>query len=360
MATPERSVDVRPRTVFKVLGIVLLVAFVLWVVYLSRGVLAWILIAAFLAMALNPAVELIERRGVARGRAALLTFVAALVVIGGLAYLLIPPLARQVQDFIDAVPSLVDDLTKGEGPLGFLERDYQIVERVRQAIEEQGAGGILGFTSAGLSLARSVLTAVVGAVTIAFLTLFMLLDGRRLVGTFLGWLPPASRPAWERTFRGISQTVGGYVTGNVVISIIAGAVATAVLFATGMPYAISLGVVVAVLDLIPLAGATIAAVIVVLVALATEGWVIAVLLTAFFLVYQQVENHILQPLIYGRTVRLSPVIVLSSVVVGAELAGILGALGAIPTAGTIQVILDELLARRKADEPPPAAAGPPT
>ena len=356
MATPERTVDVRPRTVFKVVGIGLLVALVLWVVYLSRGVLAWVLIAAFLAMALNPLVALIERRGVSRGRAALLTFVGALVVIGGLSYLLVPPLARQIKEFVDAVPNLVDDLTKGRGPLGFLERDYQIVERIRKAVEEQGAGGVLGFTSAGLSVARSVLTAIVGAVTIGFLTLFMLLDGRRLLGTFLGYLPARVRPRWERTFSGIARTVGGYVTGNVLISIIAGAVATAALFATGMPFAISLGVVVAILDLVPLAGATIAAVIVVLVALAAKGWVIALILAVFFLVYQQVENHVLQPVVYGRTVQLSPLVVLISILIGAELAGVLGALGAIPIAGTIVVILDELLARRGAEKPPPAGA----
>jgi predicted PurR-regulated permease PerM len=357
VASEDRVVSVRPRTIFTVLGIVLLVALVLWVIWLSRGVVGWILIAVFLAMALNPAAEFLERRGVRRGRAAVLIFLLALAVIGVIAYLLTPPLVRQIRDFVEAVPGLVEDLTEGEGPLGFLEREYQIVERIREVIEDQGIGGILGFTGAGLSIARGVLTAVVGVVTIAFLTLFLLLDGRRLARVFLDYIPERVRPRWERVFLGVYRTVGGYVTGNILISVIAGLVSTAVLFATGMPYAVSLGVLVALFDLVPLAGATIAAIIVILVALATEGLVIAIILAVFFLVYQQVENHVLQPLIYGRTVQISPVIVLVSILIGADLAGVLGALAAIPIAGSIQVIIDETLAARRermvADVNPP-------
>jgi len=357
VASEERVVSVRPRTVLTVLGIALLVALVLWVIWLSRGVVGWMLIAVFLAMALNPAAEFLERRGIRRNRAAVLVFLLALALIGVVGSLLTPPLVRQIRDFVEAVPGLVEDLIQGEGPLGFLEREYHIVERIREAIEQQGVGGVLGFTGAGLSIARGVLTAVVGVVTIAFLTLFLLLDGRRLAGVLLGYVPEGVRPRWERVFQGIYRTVGGYVTGNILISVIAGLVSTAVLFATGMPYAVSLGVLVALFDLVPLAGATIAAIIVILVALATEGLVIAIVLAAFFLVYQQVENHVLQPLIYGRTVQISPVIVLISILIGADLAGILGALVAIPIAGSIQVVLDEALAARRervvADVNPP-------
>jgi predicted PurR-regulated permease PerM len=252
------------------------------------------------------------------------------------------------------VPDLIDDLTAGQGPLGFLQTDYQIVDRVRKAIEEQGVGGVLGFTQPALAVARGVLTAVVGVVTTAFLTLFLLLDGHRLYRRFLELLPPLSRPRWERTGQGIYKTIGCYVTGNILISMIAGVLATPVIFGLGVPFAISLGVVVAIFDLVPLAGATIAAVIVVLVALATEGWVDALILAVFFLVYQQFENHVLQPLIYGRTVRISPVIVLIAILIGADLAGILGALGAIPIAGAIQVIVGEVLeARRERGSPTP-------
>jgi predicted PurR-regulated permease PerM len=120
-----------------------------------------------------------------------------------------------------------------------------------------------------------------------------------------------------------------------------------ILLATGVPYSVPLALVAGVFDLVPLAGATIAAVILVTVATITKGWVIGLIVGVFFLVYQQFENHVLQPLIYGRTVQLSPLVVLAAVLIGAELAGIVGALGAIPIAGAIQVILREYLAARR-------------
>jgi predicted PurR-regulated permease PerM len=136
----------------------------------------------------------------------------------------------------------------------------------------------------------------------------------------------------------IYRTVGGYVTGNLLISVIAGTSATIVLLLLGVPFAVALGVLVAILDLIPLAGATLAAIIVTLVALLHSlpaGIVVAI----FFIVYQQLENHLLQPVVYGRTVQLSPLIVLISILIGAEVAGVLGALGAIPIAGAFQIVI---------------------
>jgi predicted PurR-regulated permease PerM len=253
----------------------------------------------------------------------------------------------QIRDFIEAIPDLIEDVTAGRGPLGFLQDDYQIVDRAREAIEDRGVGGVLGVTEPAIAIAQGVVTAVVGIVTIAFLTFFMLLEGRRSVDRFLGAVPEGARPRWERVGAEIYRTVGGYVTGNLFISLIAGAAATIVLFAVGSDYALALGVVVAILDLIPLAGATIAAVIVSLVAFIELSWVRGVIVVVFFLVYQQLENHVLQPVIYGRTVQLSPLAVLIAVLIGAELAGVLGALAAIPIAGVAQAIVRELLRYRR-------------
>ena len=144
------------------------------------------------------------------------------------------------------------------------------------------------------------------------------------------------------------------MTGNVVISVIAGVAAAIVLFALGSKYSVALAVVVAILDLVPLAGATMAAVIVSTVVFVELGWVKGVIIIGFFLLYQQLENHVLQPVIYGRTVRLSPLVVLISVLIGAELAGILGALAAIPVAGIVQAVGREFLRYRSE-----SAAAPP-
>jgi predicted PurR-regulated permease PerM len=343
----ERLVSFRPRTILLVLGIVLAVSALLAFVYLAWHVITWVLIALFLALALNPAVEFFERRGLRRSLASAVVFFLALLSFVGLGFLVIPPLVDQVRQFIDAVPSFVDDLTAGRGPLGFLQDDYQIVDKVQNAIEKRGPGELLGVTATGLAVAQGVISAVVGAIAIAFLTFFMLLEGPRTVGRFLDFLPEGVRPRWERAAGDIYRTVGGYVTGNLFISLIAGVASAVVLFGLGSDYAVALAVVVAILDLVPLAGATLAAIIVSTVTFIELGWVKGAIVVVFFLVYQQLENHILQPVIYGRTVKLSPLAVLVAVLIGAELAGILGALAAIPVAGIVQAVFRELLLYRR-------------
>jgi predicted PurR-regulated permease PerM len=352
----ERLVRFRPRAILLVLGVILAAAIVLEVLWVTRSVLIWILIAVFLAMALNPAVEWLTAHRLRRGVAVAIVFCGAIVIIAGIAATFVPTLVREVNSLADAIPGYIDNLTRGRGKLGFLERDYQIVEKVREAIKKSGAGGLLGLSNTALTLTRSVVNAVFAVVTIAFLTLFMLIEGPAWVERCYGLLPDTSQPRWRKVGGDIYRTVGGYVTGNLTISLIAGVASTIALLVLGVPYAVALGLIVGLLDLIPLAGATIAAVIV-----ATVGFLhstsAGIVLIVFFVVYQQLENQVLQPLVYGRTVQLSPLIVLISVLMGAELAGVIGALGAIPIAGAIQVVVVDWLAqrRRKILEPP----GPP-
>ena len=336
-------VTVRPATVLSVLGLTILVGVVLVLGYLAWHVLTWVLIAIVLAAALNPAVEAFERRGLRRGYAATIVFVLALLVMSGVGFLVIPPLVAQVSDFIDALPDFIDDLTAGRGPLGWLQDDYQLVDRIREAIEAQGTGGVLGLSLPLLDVVRSVVTAVVGVITIIFLTYFMLLEGPRTIRRFLDLLSPPTRTRYERVGYEIYRTISGYVTGNLLISFIAGATSTAVLFGVGSEFAIALGLLVAILDLIPLAGATLAAIVVTTVVLIETDFLRAAIVAGFFIGYQQFENHLLQPLVYGRTVQLSPLAVLLAVLIGAELAGVLGALMAIPVAGTLLAIGREVL-----------------
>ena len=337
----DRIVHLRPRTVLATLLVLLAVGACLYVLWVSRQVLSWVLVALFLALALNPAVERLQRHGVRRrGAAVAIAYLGALAAVAAITAAFVPTLVDQVGNFSDAVPGYVHDLTHGRGRLGFLETRYHIVEKVRETLH--GGGGaqrLLGATGTAISLTRSVLTAVVAAVTIAFMTLFMLLEGPVWIERLYGLLPDEKRPRWRAVGRDVYRTIGGYVTGNLLISLIAGIASGVLLFAVGVPYAVALGLIVAVLDLIPLAGATLAALVVTLVAFAANGLTAGIVVLAFFVVYQQLENHVLQPLVYGRTVQLSPLAVLVSVLVGAQVAGILGALGAIPVAGTIQVLL---------------------
>ncbi len=322
---------------------------VLRVLWTTRDVLIWVAIAMFLAMALNPAVDALQSRGLRRGAAVALVIVGTLCAIIAIGALFVPTMVREVNDFAEALPGYIDDLTKGRGRLGFLEREYQIVERVREAIEKSGVSGVLGLSTTAVSVTKSVLSAVVAVVTIVFLTVFMLLEGPTWVERVYSLLPEESQPRWRKVGNDVYRTVSGYVTGNLAISFVAGVTSTVVLLVLGVPFAVALGLLVATLDLIPLAGATIAAIIV-----STVGFIhsitAGVILIIFFIVYQQFENHVLQPLVYGRTVQLSPLIVLIAVLMGAQLAGVVGALGAIPIAGAIQAIVLDWLAHR-GDQP---------
>ena len=352
----EHVVTVRPRTVLMVALVLLGVVAIVKVVLMSERVLVWIFVSVLLALALNPAVDVLQRHGFRRrGSAAATVFVMVIAFIGGIGALIIPTLAQQVGDLVQAVPGYVRELTAGRGPLGFLERDYHVVDRVQQAVDGDGgaATSLAGGANAAIDVTRSVATFIAGVVTIAFLTLFMLLEGPRWVDRMIALFSPRLRPTARLIADDIYHLIGRYVTGNLLISLIAGTSMTLVLVILGVPYALALGLLVAVLDLIPLAGATLGAIIVTLVAFTDSPTAGAVVL-AFTIVYQQLENHLIQPLVYGRTIAMSPLAILISVLVGAKIAGVVGALAAIPVAGTIQVVLQFWLEERRRRRSSPA------
>ncbi|TML18472.1 MAG: AI-2E family transporter, partial [Actinobacteria bacterium] len=274
----------------------------------------------------------------------MLLAIAAIAAIGAL---FIPTLVDQVSGFARKVPDYLHDLTKGRGRLGFLQTKYHLVDKARTALHEGGAKKLFGLTGTAVAITKSVITAVVATVTIVFMTFFMLLEGPSWVERLFGLMRPQSQKRWRAVGHDIYRTVGGYVTGNLLISLIAGVSTAIVLLIMGVPYWVALGLIVGILDLIPLAGATIAGIIIAVVAF-LHSIPAGIVVVVFFVVYQQVENHLLQPVVYGRTVQLSPLAVLISVLIGAELAGVLGALAAIPVAGTLQVILVDFLRSRRA------------
>ena len=355
MTPEERIVRVRPATVLAVLGLTFGFLLLLYITWISRQVLTWVIVSVFLALALNPAVEFFQGRGLGGGLATAVTFLLTIGAIVALGSLFIPTLVDEGRGFANALPDYVKDVSEGRGPLGELVQRYDVEQRVRDAVRDGGAARILGLSGTALSVTKSVLTFVVAVVTITFMTFFMLLEGPNWMNRFYSLLPESSRPRWQGVGTQIYRTVGGYVTGNLLISLIAGIASTLVLLILGVPYAVALGVLVAILDLIPLAGATLAAIIV-----TTVGFIHSILagiiVLVFFIVYQQIENHILQPLVYSRTVQLSPLAILISVLIGAKIAGVLGALAAIPVAGTIQVLLLtwlEIRRERRARAPAP-------
>lgn len=343
---PPVQVTFTPKAVVLWIAIIVGAFLLLALAYLALDAITWILVAALLAMALNPGVEALVHRGLGRARAAAVVFFLAFAALGALGLLVVPPLVNATTDFVEALPRYLRDLEAERGPLAFLERRFHVGERLVDVYERGGVAALLGLERPGSDVARAAADTALALIAVPFLTFFMLLDGRRWVTGFLDVVPLSSRPRWERVFDGIYRTVGGYVTGNLLISLIAGTVAAVTLLAAGVPYALPLAIIVAILDLIPMVGATIGVAACGVAAL-TQGVLETVVVVAVLLVYQQVENHVLQPVVYGRTVDLSPLAVLVSLLIGAELAGVLGALAAIPVGGSIAVIARELIRWRR-------------
>lgn len=342
---PERVVSFRPRSVLTVLGVLMAVAALIGFVFLTSAGLTLIAIAVFLSLALNPAVEFFQRHRFPRALAVLSVFVLALGIIALLVTVLIPPMVIQVTNLVQAVPGFLNTLSEGNGPAGVLERRYQVVERIEAATTGKDFTTWTTAALSGLDVIRRVATSFVGAVLITFLTLFMLLEGPAWRLRLSNLLPEQNRASIERIGAGVYRAVGGFVAGNLLASLASGVVCTVLLLATGVPYALPLGLFVVFLALIPYIGPAVVTVLLTTVAL-TQGPVRALVVFCVLLAFHLIEGHTLRPLIYGKALKLSPLAVLISIVLGTELAGILGALAAIPVAGAIQVIVKELLRQR--------------
>jgi predicted PurR-regulated permease PerM len=334
---PSAQVVIAPRTLVVFIALVAGAFVAYQFVYAIRTTLIQLVVAITLAMALEPLVEVFEKRGLTRGRAVAVTFTMAVIALIAFAYLLFQPLVTELDRFGNNLPNLLRELTHGQGRLGFLERRYHIVERVREAVRQHGvtgATGTLGVVSHTVKTGGEI-------VFVAFLTLFVQLGGRQWFDSLVSVVPVRHQERVRRSGAGVSQAVGGYVSGNLLISVIAGAYTTVLLYVLHVPYAVPLGLAVAIFDLIPLVGATIGTVIVAAVAL-TQGVGTAAIAVAAMIVYQQIENHTLQQLVYHRTVQLSALAISVSVAAGAEVGGIVGALLGIPAAGALKVVFGEL------------------
>ena len=302
-----------------------------------RRVLTWIVVAALLSVVLGPVVDLAEQRlRLRRALATLLVFLVFLIALVGVVTVFVRPLATEGPEFIDRLPGYVEDVRAGRGPIGGLVQRYnldQYLERNQGALR-QGANR---FTEPAIGVLRSIFTTAVALVTILVLTFLMLLQGPKLLQSWVAALPEDRQARVRRVASDCSRAVTGYMTGNLVISAIAGVLTYLVLWVMGVPYKGVVALFVAFADLIPLVGATLGAIVAIAVA-ALHSLPAALVVLVFFVVYQQAENHLLQPIIMSRTVQLSALTVTIAILLGVELLGFLGALLAIPVAGILHVI----------------------
>ena len=330
-----------------VIGLVLATMLVLFLAYESARVLIWIVIAAFFATALHPVASWVENHvtWVRRWLSTLIVFLIVFAVIGGLITLFVVPLVNEGGRFVDQLPQLVRDTQAGKGPVGGLVQRFHI-RQYAEAHSAQIRSYVTGLGGSTLALVKGAATTVAGIVTIFVLSYLMVLEAPRITTGFLSLFEARRAERIRRVGSDCARTITGYISGNLLISVICGLLTYVVLLILGVPFAGLIALFVAIADLIPLVGATLGAVVAVLAGFAhsvTAG--IAVLV--FYVLYQQLENHLLQPVILSRTVQLDPLTVLVSILIASELAGILGALLAIPVAAMIQIIARDLWRSRR-------------
>jgi predicted PurR-regulated permease PerM len=325
------------RTIAVTIGMILVTAAILLLGWEVRRVLTWIIVAALLSVVLGPVVDLAERRlRLRRALATLLVFLLFLVALAGIVTVFIRPLATEGPQFIDRLPGYVEDARAGRGPVGGLIQRYnldQYLERNQDRLQESTNR----ITEPALGVLRSIFSTVVALVTIFVLTFLMVLQGPKLLQSWIAALPEDRQERVRRVAADCSKAVTGYMTGNLVISVIAGTLTYIVLWIMGVPYKGVVALFVGFADLIPLVGATLGAIVAIAVA-ALHSLPAALVVLVFFVLYQQAENHLLQPVIMSRTVQLSALTVTIAILLGVELLGFLGALLAIPVAGIVAVI----------------------
>ncbi|MFD0888716.1 AI-2E family transporter [Streptosporangium algeriense] len=310
----------------------------------ARSVIVLIVVAMFLAVGLNPAVEALQRRRMPRRGAISIVFggVILFFVLFGLA--IVPPVSREVASFVGAVPGYVRELLANP-TLRALDSDYQILTRIGDYVTN---GGLAQAVAGGLVGAGAVVfDTFFSGFTLLVLTLYFL-GSLSSIKDYLFRLVPSSRRERTRALGDeILGGIGGYVAGNLLISVIAGVTTWVFLAVLNMPYALALALVVAVTDLIPLVGATIGAVLVTLVAL-LQSWTLGVACGIFFLIYQQVENYLIYPRVMKRSVDVAPAVTVIAALFGGALMGIVGALLAIPVAAAIALLIREVVLPRQA------------
>jgi len=333
-------------------------------VYRLRDVVLLLLVAGFVAALLNPIVLVLQRR-VVRRRGFAVAIVTALAVLAfiGLAVAFGYPLVNGITHLADRLPSYVASAENGRGWIGHLVRKYHIQRWV-----SQNAPKLItyaqGLSKPALTAGKGALSLVIEFFTIFVLVLLLLLEGPKLRGFILNNMAPDRAGTVSRIAGDVNRAATGYMFGNLLTSLIAGVVVFVTLIALNVPFPFLWALWVALVDFLPLIGGALAGIPTVLFA-ATQSITAGVVTLVVFLVYTQIENHILNPVVMSKTVRISPLLVLISVLVAASIGswigglfgGFVAALLAIPAAGALQVIVREIW---QATAPSPPLALPPS
>jgi predicted PurR-regulated permease PerM len=326
------------RAVLRVVGVLLGVTLVIWLIWVSRGVLTWVAIAAFLAVAINPAVNLLQNRlRLRRAPAILLVYIAVAGVLTGVSLLFVPPLIDAARELTDEVPGYLDQLEESD-LVQELNQEYDLLNR----LEEEATSALEGIAGpdTAVELAQRVANGLLALISIAVMCFLLSLYGRRARAWVTQMADERRRPHLEHVADRIYRVISGYVIGIFLVALTGGVAVWIFLTVVGVPFAPLLAFWAGLSSLLPLVGATIGGIPYIIVAF-FQGWPIGVAAIVFLVVYQQIENNVFQPIIHRYTVQLNPFWIILAVLIGATVLGFVGALMAIPIAGIVQVVIQE-------------------
>ena len=336
-------------------------------IYRIKEIILLILVAGFISLLLNPIVVLVQhrlfrRRGIA---VAIVTFLATLVFIG-LAVAFGYPLVNGITHLADSLPTYVANAQHGRGWIGHLVTRYHIQSWVQRNTPKL-VSYAQSLSKPALSIGAGALSLVIELLTIFFLVLLLLIEAPKMRVWTLSQMRPARAAKATAVAAEVNQAVAGYMLGNLMTSLIAGIVVFVTLLVLGVPYPLLWGLWVALVDFLPMIGGALAGIPTALFAF-THSLTAGIVTAVVFLAYQQIENHLLNPVIMSKTVKISPLLVLVAVLVGASLGSLVGglfggfvaALLAIPAAGALQVLVREAwqAAAPPPDPPLPESAAP--
>ena len=340
--TPRIEIVFSMRTV--ALGLAILLGIVLVVVV--KDALMSIALAGVFVLGLDTPVSALEQRGWGRGRAALAVLAAIALVVFVIVVWAVSPIWSDIREFVANLPSYVDEIQKNE-PFKSIDKDTDAFKKLESALAD-AAKSIPAAAASLLGTAASTLSSVFELVTLAFLTLFGIIAKPALTRSALELMRPTTAARVDRTLGEVTRTISFALLGNVVISIIAGTVVGIAAVLVDAPSPAVLALIVGLFDLIPQIGSTIAAIIVVTVTLIATGPAAAAILLIVILVYQQVENYLIQPAVMRTAVELSGFATIAVVMVGGALLGVVGAILAVPVAASVKIVVREVTAGRRA------------
>jgi predicted PurR-regulated permease PerM len=351
MSTPPGDRRLASGTIFRAAAVgtlgVLVVALSAYGIFLLRSILALTLVALFVAISFEPPVRWLIRRGMSRSAAVAVVMSVLVVLFAAFVWSVVPPVVEQTGRLLGDVPGYLSRLAQQSRPIQDVTDRYHLTDRLTTlaaALPGKLAGGAVGFF-------QRFAGAVTSAVTVLVLAIYFMADLPRLRRGLLRLCPPGRRERVGGIVEVVVEKVGGYMIGNLTISVFAGVTSFACLAALRVPFAVPLAVTVAVADLIPIVGATLGAAVCVLVAAFTVGvWPQALIVLIFFLVYQQIENYLLVPRVYRNTVDMPSAAVLLVALAGGTMLGLVGAIMAIPIAATVKVAVTPILAGQPAGE----------